>query len=102
MKRMNSGRKIELDAYIPTLRLAFEYQGEHHYHDIYSLGNKWSQKERDNEKRLACEEKRITLIEIPYWWDREKSSLMATIHAKRSDLLEHASGEQIPNESPNG
>ena len=94
---------MELDIFIPQLRLAFEYQGEHHYYDIYALGNKWSQKERDGEKRAACMERGITLVEIPYWWDRDKSSLMATIHGKRPDLLKHASGnDPIPKDPPNG
>lgn len=102
LQRVETGRKMELDAYIPDLRLAFEYQGEQHYRDIYALGNKWSQKEKDGEKGLACKEKGITLIEIPFWWDKEKSSLMATIHGKRPDLLMNASGEAIPTTPPNG
>lgn len=94
---------MELDAFIPTLGLAFEYQGEHHYHDIYALGNKWSQKMKDDEKKTACEEKGITLIEIPFWWNRERSSLMATIHRKRQDLFKDASEDDvIPSDPPHG
>lgn len=94
---------MELDAYIPAHQLAFEYQGEQHYRDIYALGRQWSQRERDNEKRLACEMKGITLVEIPYWWDREKSSLVATIQGKRPDLLANAGvGETIPSQPPKG
>ena len=70
-----------MDIFIPSKQLAFEYQGEQHYYDIYALGNLWSQKSKDEEKRIACKDKGITLIEIPYWWDKEKSSLMATIQA---------------------
>lgn len=29
----------------------------------------------------------ITLIEIPYWWDRTRQSLGATVHKFRPDLL---------------
>jgi hypothetical protein len=29
----------------------------------------------------------MTLIEIPYWWDHETSSLRATLHHYRPDLM---------------
>ena len=38
-------------------------------------------------KRSICKENGITLIEIPYWWDFKKSSLIATIHQQRPDLI---------------
>ena len=87
LQHRGSGRSMELDIFLPKERLAFEYQGEHHYHDIHLLGSGWNQKEKDEEKRIACREKEITLIEIPYWWDKQKSSLVSTIQKERSDLL---------------
>ena len=91
-----------MDVYLPNERLAFEYQGEQHYHDIYALGNLWIQKERDKEKRKICEEQGITLIEIPYWWDFKKESLIATIHSHRPDLISSIGvgeyDQPIPNE----
>jgi hypothetical protein len=87
---------MELDIFLPKEQLAFEYQGAHHYHDIYALGSGWSQQIRDKEKREKCKEKGITLIEIPYWWDNKLSSLISTIHRERSDLVsDHKSGEPI-------
>lgn len=40
-----SGKKLELDIYLPKEMLAFEYQGEQHYKDIYALGSRlaWPQ-----------------------------------------------------------
>src|SRR4051812_44330056 len=73
----SSGRRMELDIYLPKEKLAFEYQGESHYLDIYALGNRWRQRQRDEEKRNACTSRGITLIEIPYWWDFEIPSLIA-------------------------
>lgn len=35
--------------------------------------------QRDTEKKRACNDIGITLIEIPYWWDETISSLAATI-----------------------
>jgi hypothetical protein len=42
---------MELDIYLPTEQLAFEYQGEQHYHDLYSTVYLWIQKENDSEKK---------------------------------------------------
>lgn len=45
------------------------------------------QQTRDQAKKAQCQELGITLIEIPYWWDRSKTSLLATIHQYRPDLV---------------
>jgi hypothetical protein len=95
---MESDRKMELDVYLPKQRLALEYQGQQHFYDIYALGNLWTQKQKDEEKRMACKAHGITLIEIPYWWDFGKSSLEATIQIHRPDLIHSSQGEPIPNE----
>jgi hypothetical protein len=42
---------------------------------------------RDNNKIQLCEKLGITLIHIPYWWNRNILSLKATIHKKRPDIL---------------
>lgn len=36
-------------------------------------------KEKDVEKRQACEQAGITLIEIPYWWDGQRDTLIKLI-----------------------
>ena len=78
-----------MDIFLPNEQLAFEYQGEQHYHDKYSIGSRWQQRQRDKEKKEICFENGITLIEIPYWWDKQLSSLIATIHQQRKDLIFH-------------
>jgi hypothetical protein len=82
-----SGVKMQLDVFLPRELLAFEYQGEQHFYDVFSMGSKWNYEQRDVEKREACKMNGITLIEIPYWWDKKRESLEATIHSKRPDLV---------------
>ncbi len=42
MEYRASGKKMELDVYIPALRLGFEYQGKHHFQVTYPFGGKLS------------------------------------------------------------
>jgi len=71
-----SNRKMELDIYIPGRNIAIEYQGEYHFKSFWrgslqdSAENLLSVQKRDQEKRIACQEFGITLIEIKYNWDQ--------------------------------
>jgi hypothetical protein len=80
-----SGRKMQLDIWIPKYSLALEYQGKQHFINRKNFGHP-SQQLRDVEKKQACESSSITLIMIPYWWDFRVESLAATIHQARSDI----------------
>jgi hypothetical protein len=41
--------------------------------------------------------KGITLIEVPYWWDRKSESLAATIYSQRPELFtEKPTASPIP------
>lgn len=52
--RLDSGRPIELDVYLPELQLAFEYQGEQHYKPLHWVSDLTAQQKRDYEKQEAC------------------------------------------------
>ena len=53
--------------------------------------------QRDIAKSTFCKEKGITLIEVPYWWDKKYSSLAATVYSQRPDLFtEKPKGDPIP------
>lgn len=67
---------LEIDCYIPDLRLGFEYNGIQHYefteafHDTEDSFRE--QQKRDMEKERLCKERGITLIKIRY--DEELSA----------------------------
>jgi len=68
--------------YIPTLKLAFDYQSYRSYELEGSIGHpevvfKEPKGLRDEAKRCG-----ITLIFIPFWWDRSTPTLSATILRK--------------------
>ena len=59
----------ELDIYIPSKKLAFEYQGLQHFQAVEHWGGKAKleiQKEHDSRKKRVCEEEGIHLICINY------------------------------------
>jgi len=78
--------KMELDIFIPSQGIAFEFQGSQHYSDIPSFFSTGHIVELDSEKRKKCEKIGITLISVPYWWEKSLSSLAATILSHRPDL----------------
>ncbi len=85
LKHLKSNRPIELDLFIPSLNLAFEYQGQQHYSQTYQ-GNVRRQIERDKEKKELCSSNGITLITIPYYWSGLIEDLNATIQRHHPSL----------------
>ena len=80
-----SGYPMELDIWIPELKLGIEYQGEFHFmthwgyrgmDDIPQNKKLTTVQARDEEKRRACEKKGITLLEVDYTWDRKAESIL--------------------------
>jgi len=64
--------KMHLDGYNAELKIAFEYQGKHHYEQIqyFHKNDKEFQecKKRDEYKKIMCKKNGIKLIEIGYKW----------------------------------
>lgn len=76
--------KLQLDVWLPEKNLAFEYQGEQHYHNMSlafgSSGDLVSYVARDFQKQAKCRKLGIELIVVPYWWDTTVDSLRAITH----------------------
>jgi hypothetical protein len=60
---------LELDVYLPDLSLAFEYQGQQHYHPVKVWGGAEALRDlqaRDAHKAALCAQQGVTLVTIEY------------------------------------
>jgi len=73
---------LTLDAYVLARDVAFEFQGKHHFQNTDTLFGSAKQLENDHEKRKLCLSAGITLVEVPYWWDKTQASLRSIMHAQ--------------------
>lgn len=75
-------RKLELDCYNDSLKIALEYQGEQHYkwpnYTNQSYKEFQDQVYRDEIKRKICKELGIKLVEVPYYirYDKMKDYIL--------------------------
>jgi hypothetical protein len=79
--------------------LAIEYNGVQHYTTTSVLGDFKTQQMRDASKRENSKLHGITLITIPFWWNKEIESLATTIQAHRPDLITNFSGGKLIEEN---
>lgn len=77
---LDGSSPMELDAWIPSKSLGFEYQGEQHYHQFeHNQSLLIEQQQRDNLKHQSFQNAFVTLINVPYWWDQKQDSLKEII-----------------------
>jgi hypothetical protein len=81
---------------LPELSLAFEYQGEVHYHSTGVFGSPTTRQNSDAFKQALAKQYGITVIPIPYWWNNSTKDLTATIHSYRPDIQFESLGVPIP------
>ncbi len=72
--------------FIPSLSLALEYQGQQHYFSTTMYGSAAKRQQVDHLKMEIAQQDGITLIHVPFWWDKSPSSLAATIQRCRPDI----------------
>ena len=85
--RGSGEKEFQLDIYFPELRLAFEYQGAQHYEQLRVYGDSRKRMESDVDKAVLCKRHGITLIAVPFWWNRKRPALLAALLAERPDLF---------------
>jgi hypothetical protein len=79
-------KALEFDIFVPSLQLAFEYQGVSHLVDI-GIDNAKRKGIRDYEKYQLCSSKGITLIEVyEKEWDGGLEAIRRAILEARPDL----------------
>ena len=78
-----SGFNVQFDIFMIERNVAIEYHGKQHYEDVpLGFGNLETYNHRDVEKQKLCDQYRIKLIVIPYWWDNKIDSLRETLYSK--------------------
>jgi hypothetical protein len=78
---------------LPNLSLALEFQGNHHY-VTHFFGDVSVRQRRDQAKVKFASQFGITVISIPFWWDKSPSSLASTIQYYRPDI--NIPGKEVP------
>jgi very-short-patch-repair endonuclease len=60
-------RPLPFDFYIPKYNLVIEFDGQHHYYDVWGKNHFDKTQRHDKIKNGFCEENNIHLLRIPYW-----------------------------------
>eukprot|EP01122_Echinamoeba_exundans_P006013 TRINITY_DN16232_c0_g1_i1.p1 TRINITY_DN16232_c0_g1~~TRINITY_DN16232_c0_g1_i1.p1 ORF type:complete len:124 (+),score=35.66 TRINITY_DN16232_c0_g1_i1:183-554(+) len=86
-----NAKPLQLDLYLPKLKLAFEFQGEHHFDDYFKVGGSSNMRDRDSEKKAICVRAGISLVEIAADWDGSVASVLSAINSQAPDILHQTS-----------
>lgn len=92
LREMDLGQALQLSYYLPSLKLGFVYQSVQDYGVYGSRGVTLTLYEPELVKAEASRQG-ITVIFIPFWWDRKMESLVATILEKCPSMKESLKSE---------
>jgi len=79
--------RFQVDIFLPEVNLAFEYQGAQHYEQLDVYGDLSDRVKRDEGKAAQCKASGLTLIAVPFWWNKERPALLSAILEHRPDLF---------------
>lgn len=88
---------LEIDIFIPKLRLAIEWNGIVHFKPIYGEEKLLNVQEKDRQKLQLANEKSIRLIVIPDY--TSKYSLVKEAFSKIKEIIENLLSEQVLGDS---
>lgn len=74
--------RFELDVWLPHSKIAFEYQGEQHYHNleqIFGKTNRLSSYIARDQRKMTVLKEEISLVTVPCWWDGSLDSLKSIL-----------------------
>eukprot|EP01114_Cavostelium_apophysatum_P017651 TRINITY_DN5299_c0_g1_i1.p1 TRINITY_DN5299_c0_g1~~TRINITY_DN5299_c0_g1_i1.p1 ORF type:complete len:540 (-),score=100.78 TRINITY_DN5299_c0_g1_i1:292-1911(-) len=92
MHSAKPGLRMELDLFSPSLNLAIEYQGEHHFLQLWErCQDPKTRKFRDKEKLAACSRANIILVTFPYWLQITEREVLSALR-KSCTSLEQSDG----------
>ncbi len=77
---------IKVSFFIPNLNIAFDYQKDREYGLSSSSGICYLKLQVDGQKLSLAKINNISLIFIPFWWDRTLESLITTISLNISNF----------------
>eukprot|EP01124_Arcella_intermedia_P005423 TRINITY_DN13201_c0_g1_i2.p1 TRINITY_DN13201_c0_g1~~TRINITY_DN13201_c0_g1_i2.p1 ORF type:complete len:365 (-),score=76.33 TRINITY_DN13201_c0_g1_i2:29-1123(-) len=83
-----TGCPLEVDLYVPSEGIAFEFQGEQHYVQVRGFADVGRRKALDALKRELCRQKGVLLVVIPYHWDNTTNHFKAII-SQQTPRLQH-------------
>lgn len=88
LKTSKNKESMELDGYNQDLRLAFEYQGEHHYANIFPNQLPYEEiQENDLKKIEICKRNGVDLIQVPYTEKGDRDYILFKLHElNRGDI----------------